>query len=90
MRSVRPSPFQSIATGVVRHCVTSVPGSGVHQFQAGLGVSPSQATRTGCAGASFSPSLLPRLRNHSILPQIELTMMSGSPSPSQSATESTV
>ena len=47
MRSVSPSPFQSVATGVVRHCVTSVPGSGVHQFQAGLGASPSQATRTG-------------------------------------------
>ena len=89
-RSVRPSRVQSIATGVVRHCVASALPSGFHQFHAGFGGLPSHSTSTACSAASFGCVRVPTLRYHTILPQIEFSTMSGSESPSQSATLSVV
>ena len=43
--------FQSIAVGVVRHCVASCRGPGSHQFHAGLGGSAGHWTSIGAAAA---------------------------------------
>ena len=77
--------------GVVRHCVMSSFGlsvtDGLYHPQASSGCAPFHSTSTPCGAASSGRARVPTLRNTSGLPQIEFTMMSGSPSPFQSATE---
>jgi len=46
-KSLSPSLLRSMTMGLVRHCTTSSPGSGSHQFHFGLGGLPCQSTSTG-------------------------------------------
>ena len=52
------------------------PASGFHQFQAGLGGAPLQATTIGFAAASLGALAEPMFSSHWTLPQIELKTMS--------------
>ena len=77
--------MRSVTNGVVRHWVINSLPAGCHQFHAGFGVGPSQATSIGCPGASRGSVRVPMFRYQTTLPQMSLTTMSGSPSWFQSA-----